>query len=208
MKNTGSTSSEPGGTRQGPKLERLLSVAAGLMADRGFAQTTMRDVARETGYSLAGMYYYFENKDDLLFQIQQRSFSSLLAEQEAAVAGNDDAADKLRRLVDNHLAHFTRNASELKVCTFELQTLERDRYELIADLRRRYFSCMASVLGELMDESDEGVVRRHTLLVFGMLNWIFMWYDPERDGEVSTLGDEMIELIRGGLPGASRKDPA
>ncbi len=208
MANAESASGDPGGARQGPKRERLLSVAAGLMADRGFAQTTMRDVARETGFSLAGMYYYFENKDDLLFQIQQRSFSSLLVEQEAAVACDDDPEDKLRRLVGNHLAHFTRNASELKVCTFELQTLEEDRYELIADLRRRYFACMATVLGELMGESDEGVVRRHTLLVFGMLNWIFMWYEPERDGAVATLGEEMIDLIRGGLPGVSRKDPA
>ncbi len=208
MKKAEPQSGNDGGARKGPKLDRLLTMAAGLMAERGFAQTTIRDVARETGYSLAGMYYYFENKDDLLFQIQHRSFSSLLAEQEAAVAGDDGPGDKLRRLVENHLAHFTRHASELKVCTFELQTLDQERYEVIADLRRRYFKCMADVLGELMGEGDEEIVRRHTLLVFGMLNWIFMWYDSERDGDVSTLGDEMIGLILGGLPGAARKDPA
>ncbi len=208
MKNAESTSSEASGPRKGPKLERLLAVAAELMAGGGYAQTTIRDVARETGYSLAGMYYYFENKEDLLFQIQHRTFASLLAEQEAAAAEGGTPQEILRRLVANHLAYFTRHASELKVCTFEMGSLDPDRYATIADLRRRYFRCVAEVVGDIMGEADRenGAVRRYTLLIFGMLNWIFMWYDPERDGDVEALGDEMIAMIRGGLPGPSRKD--
>jgi hypothetical protein len=40
------------------------------------------------------------------------------------------------------------------------------------------------------------------LFVFGMLNWIFMWYDPERDQPVERLGDEMVDLLLGGLGAA------
>ena len=193
------------GARKGDKLERLLAVAAGLMAEQGYAKTTIRDVARETGYSLAGMYYYFENKEDLLYQIQHRTFASLLADQEQAIASKGDPADKLRRLVDNHLAYFTRHANELKICTYEMQTLDAERYAAIAELRKRYFKCVAGVVNEIMGAAatNEGAVRRYTLLIFGMLNWIFMWYDPARDGDVAALSGEMITLIRGGLPGAA-----
>ncbi|MBM4117895.1 TetR/AcrR family transcriptional regulator [bacterium] len=198
------------GARKERKLEHLLSVAAGLMAEQGYAQTTIRDVSRRTGYSLAGMYYYFENKEDLLYQIQHRTFASLLAAQERVVAGPATPEEKLRQLVDNHLVHFSRYASELKVCTFELQTLEADRYGTIAELRRRYFKCVASVIAGIIGGSDPAAVRRYTLLIFGMLNWIFMWYDPARDGDVSTLGEEMMALVAGGLPGwqsdRARKD--
>ncbi len=194
------------GTRSGPKLERLLSAAAGLMASRGYGQTSIRDVARETGFSLAGMYYYFENKEDLLFQIQQRTFSSLLAEQEAALAGGGGPEERLRQLVRNHLSFFTRHSNELRVCTFELQSLQGERYRKIEALRRRYFRYPAEVIREILELDGQGaaadlVVRHYTLFIFGMLNWIFMWYDAERDAPAEKLGDEMMELVMNGLNG-------
>ncbi len=188
-------------SKKGEKLDHLLASAARLMSEQGYAQTTIRDVARETGYSLAGMYYYFENKEDLLYQIQQRTFSSLLGEQEEAVRVGS-AEDKLRRLLENYLSYFSRHSNELKVCTYEMQTLGAERYETIADLRKRYFRCVARVVGEIMggEEADSAAVRRHTLFIFGMMNWIFMWYEPDRDGDVKSLGEEMIKLILQGLP--------
>jgi TetR/AcrR family transcriptional regulator len=182
----------------------LLTAAAGLMADRGFTNTSIRKVANETGFSLAGMYYYFKNKEDLLYQIQYRTFASLLAEQEQSLNEGDDAEAKLRRLVRNHLSYFTNNFNELKVCTFELQSLQGERYREIELLRRRYFRCLAHVIAEIVGCSEaeaetNQLVRHYTLFVFGMLNWIFMWFDPERDDSVEQLGDEMIALVLHGL---------
>ena len=192
--------------RTAPKLDKLLSASAALMARQGFSQTSIRHVARETGFSLGGMYYYFENKEDLLFKIQQRTFSTLLAIQEEDVSNGGDATSRLRRFIRNHLAYFTNHFAELKVCTFELESLQGERYTAIAELRRRYFECLAAVVGELLGEdsanaSTDGRIRRKALFVFGMLNWIFMWYDPDRDSSVEALGDEMISLVLGGLNG-------
>ncbi len=187
------------------KLERLLAAASDLIARQGYGQTSIRDVARETGFSLAGMYYYFENKEDLLYQIQHRSFASLVEEQERVAGEEGSPEEKLRRLVDKHLSHFADHFSEMKVCTFEMHSLQGEHYATIEDLRRRYFKCIAKVVGEIMGRSadeveTDGRVRRNTLFVFGMLNWIFTWYDPQRDGGVAELGDEMISLLLGGLP--------
>jgi len=176
------------------------------MARQGYDQTTIRHVARETGYSLAGMYYYFENKEDLLFQIQHRTFASLLEEQEQAMAEDGNAEERLDRLVRNHLSFFTRHFNELKVCTFELQSLQGERYRTIEKLRRDYFRLAASVVSDVMGPTDGGRdadrhIRRNTLFIFGMLNWIFMWFDAQRDEPVEELGDEMIALVLSGLKG-------
>ncbi len=192
--------------RTAPKLDKLLSASADLMARQGFSQTSIRHVARETGFSLGGMYYYFENKEDLLFKIQQRTFSTLLTAQEEAMADGGEAKSRLRRFIRNHLAYFTSHFAELKVCTFELESLQGERYTAIADLRRRYFDCLAAVVGELLEVDTtkapaDGRVRRKALFVFGMLNWIFMWYDPDRDSSVEDLGDEMVSLVLNGLNG-------
>ncbi len=191
-------------TRSEQKLDRLLSLAAGLMARKGYAQTSIRDVGRETGYSLAGMYYYFKNKEDLLFLIQQRVFASLLAEQEQAVAAGGDGRIKLRRLVMNHLRYFDHHANELKICTFELQSLRGEAYQTIEALRRRYYRCQAQVVGEVMGKSGvqidaDPAVRHNTLFIFGMLNWVFMWFDPSRDGSIEALGEQMLALAMDGL---------
>ncbi len=185
--------------RTAPKLEKLLSSAAALMAARGFTDTSIRDVAGETGFSLGGMYYYFQNKEDLLFLIQENTFGSLLQLQEASMAVGGSAEARLRRLVHTHLGYFTSHFNELKVCTFELESLQGERYDKVAELRRRYFALLAGVVGELTGDSDEARVRHRALFVFGMLNWIFMWYDAGRDQPVERLGDEMIDMLMGGL---------
>lgn len=198
---TPATNSRAGGAtpRTAPKLEKLLSSAAALMAARGFTDTSIRDVAGETGFSLGGMYYYFQNKEDLLFLIQENTFGSLLELQEASMAEGGPAEARLRRLVHNHLGYFTSHFNELKVCTFELESLQGERYDKVAELRRRYFALMAGVVGELTGDGDEARVRHRALFVFGMLNWIFMWYDAGRDQPVERLGDEMIDMLMGGL---------
>ncbi len=196
-------------SRTAPKLDRLLSASAALMAKRGFSQTSIRDVATATGFSLGGMYYYFKNKEDLLFLIQEKTFGSLLEMQEQAVAAGGSVEERLHRLVKNHLAYFISHFNELKVCTFELESLQGERFENIAQLRRRYYLCMAQVVGEMSGvpggrvENDQQV-RHRTLFIFGMLNWVFMWYDPEKDDPAEKLGEEMVAMVMNGLTGEGR----
>ena len=189
------------------KLARILESAAGLIARQGYGQTSIRDVAGETGFSLAGMYYYFENKEDLLFQIQHRTFASLLDEQERMLAEELEPVETLRRLIRKHLDHFARNTAELKVCTFEMHSLGAERFAEVEDLRRRYYRCMTTALSRVVAansgaEPGYAAVRHQALFIFGMLNWIFMWFDTEKDAPIDELGEEMLSLVVNGVMGA------
>jgi AcrR family transcriptional regulator len=203
-------------TRRGPrqatqqKLDNLLAASAALIADKGFEATSLRDVSRALDVSLAGLYHYFDSKEELLFQIQYRTFASLLARQEETLVAPGSAEEKLRRLVLGHLAFFAAHPNELKVCTYELESLKGDRYEKTEAIRRRYYRLMSMVLAELMGipttNGKEPRASRHAaLFVFGMLNWIFMWYEPARHGSVDQIGDEMIALVLNGV--RARKTP-
>ena len=85
-----STTNAESAARSEQKLELLLTAAASLMAQQGYGQTSIRNVAAKTGFSLAGLYYYFKNKEYLLYQIQRRTFSLLLATQERSLANGGD----------------------------------------------------------------------------------------------------------------------
>lgn len=201
--------SQPSKTEQ--KLDHLLETAAALMARQGYSQTTIRDVARATGYSLAGMYYYFKSKEDLLFQIQLRTFSSLLERQREDLARGGAAEERLRRFVRNHLAFFVEHFSELKVCTFELESLGEEAYREVEAIRREYYRLAAGIVAEAMGrrvrnpEADRRV-RHTTLFIFGSLNWIFMWFDADRDGPVERLADEVVDLVLHGIDGLRARD--
>ena len=186
------------------KADLLLKAAAAIIAEKGFEATAIRDVGRRLEVSLGGMYYYFASKDDLLFQIQHRTFEALLEAQEQAQAAAGVPLERLRRILIGHLAFFERHPNEMKICTYELESLKGELYDRVLAVRRRYYRLMADVVAELLAGSSkkarESARSRHvTLFIFGMLNWSFTWYRASKDGPIEALAEEMLDLIQNGV---------
>jgi TetR/AcrR family transcriptional regulator len=186
------------------KLDGLLMKAASLIARKGFEATSMRDLAKAIDASLAGLYHYFSSKEDLLFQLQYRTFGSLLEQQQAVAAEPGTPEERFARLITGHLQFYSRHRNELKACTFELESLTGKPYETVEAIRRRYYRLMTSVVADVIggpsSNGKETRKSRHaTLFIFGMLNWIFMWYEPSRHGTVEQIGKEMRDLVLNGL---------
>ena len=186
------------------KREQLLAKAAALIAQRGYEAMSMRDLSAALDVSLAGMYHYFTSKEDLLFQLQRESFQSLLDHQSAIAAEPATPEERLRRLIVGHLAFYASHTDELKVCTFELESLNGDLYATVHEVRRRYYRHMTSAVSAVMDGPGTRRVpsrraQHAALFIFGMLNWIFMWYDAARHGSVGQIGEEMFSLVQHGL---------
>lgn len=191
------------------KLDQVLAVSAGVIARNGFGATSIRDVAEALDMSVGGLYHYFSGKEDLLYQIQHRTFEALRDRQLALAAEPGEPEDRFRRLLIGHLEFFTEHPNELKVCTYELESLPDRQYEAVEALRRDYYLLMAKVVTEVMAGPDgapasERTGRHASLFIFGMLNWIFMWYDPARHGTVEQIGREMVSFALNGLRGGDR----
>jgi len=181
------------------KAAAILDGAAALIAEKGFEATAIRDVGRRLEVSLGGMYYHFSGKDDLLFQIQHRTFRELVAEQSRRAAEAAAGPDRLRRLLVGHLAFFERHPNEMKVCTYELESLKGELYQKVLTVRRRYYQLVAGVVAEVMGVKSRDESRHATLFIFGMLNWSLTWYRPAKDGPVETLAEEMLSLVLNGV---------
>src|SRR5688572_31850165 len=97
------------------KLARILRTAAAIFAEKGYHQASIRDIARATGVSLSGLYYYFNSKEELLFLIQDHAFGTLLANLEGLLEGEAQPLRRLRILMENHLRYFIANQAEMKV---------------------------------------------------------------------------------------------
>ena len=189
------------------KFERVLAAGARVISRDGYGQATVRQVAREADMSLAGLYHYFTSKEDLLFLIQHHTFEAILQGLVERLAGVDDPKHRLRVMVINHLEHFMSRMDELKVCASEMESLTGDYYEQVRVLRHRYLKVTVDIVESIATETGgtKADPRLATLYLFGMLNWIYMWYPAAEGTSAETLADQVLILFLDGfLPRGGR----
>ncbi len=178
------------------KLERILRTAAGIFAEKGYHQASIRDISRATRVSLSGL-YYFQSKEELLFLLQDHAFGTLLRNLERLLEGVEDPHRRLRLLIENHLRFFVANMAEMKVLSHEAESLSGDFRERVVEKKRRLSEIAMEILTELRPDSDLDL-RVATFALFGMMNWLYNWYRPGRDVPVERLAEDMSRLFLGG----------
>jgi len=182
------------------KLEHVLAAGARVMAREGYGLSTMRKVAREADMSLSGLYHYFASKEELLFLVQYHTFDSILERLAERLEPLEDPKERLREMVINHLEHFLARMDELKVCASDMETLTGDYYEQVRALRQRYLKITLEIVESLAGRATESRVDPWlgTLYLFGMLNWIYMWYPAVEGATADELGDQVLTLFLAG----------
>jgi TetR/AcrR family transcriptional regulator, cholesterol catabolism regulator len=185
------------------KLDGILRQAAVVFCARGYHQASIRDIARATGVSLAGLYYYFSSKEHLLYLIQRHAFKTLLAESRSALAPLQDPEERLRRFIRLHLEYFIQHPNEMKVLTHEERSLEDARRRDIHDLKKAYYQLCFDQVEALKDSRKlPGLnTRVAALALFGMMNWLYTWYKPKVDPDAEAMARQMTEIFLHGAFG-------
>ena len=183
------------------KLEQVLAAGARVMAREGYGLSTMRKVAREADMSLSGLYHYFASKEELLYLIQFHSFDSILERLAERLDGVEDPREQLREMVTNHLEHFLARMDELRVCATDMETLTGDYYEQVRALRQRYLKITLEIVESIVERTTGSRVDPWlaTLYLFGMLNWIYMWYPAVEGTGADKLADQVLILFLDGF---------
>lgn len=180
------------------KLESILRAAATIFAEKGYHQASIRDIARATGVSLSGLYYYFKSKEELLFLIQDHAFGTLVANLEHLLEGVSDPHRRIRLLIENHLRFFVNNMAEMKVLSHEADSLTGELRAQVDQKKRLLNDVAMVILRELNPESPIDL-RVATFSLFGMMNWLYNWYRPGRDVTVERLAEDIARLFLGGF---------
>jgi AcrR family transcriptional regulator len=184
------------------KLEFILRNAARIFAEKSFHSTTMRDISRATGISLAGLYHYCKSKEELLFLIQDNCFGRVLERLEERLGEVNDPLTKLHIFIENHLSFFAANMAEMKVLSHEAESLAGDLHTYVSTKKDRYTALARLILQELQSKRSGGPqidLTVATYALFGMMNWIYNWYDPRGKLKVSELVDNVTRLFLQGF---------
>ena len=189
-------------SRYDQKLEFILRSAARIFAEKSYHSTSMRDISRATNISLAGLYHYCKSKEELLFLIQDNCFGRVLERLEQRLQDVDDPIAKLGIFIENHLSFFAANMSEMKVLSHEAESLGGDLYTHVSTRKDNYTKLAREILREVQatQQSKERIdLTVATYALFGMMNWIYNWYDPQGKLKVSDLADNVMKLFLNGF---------
>ncbi len=195
-------------TRFDKRLAEILTHATDVFCEKGYEGASMRDLSRVSGMSLAGLYYYFESKERLLFLIQKHTFSTIVQRLKARLEGVDDPEQQIRIFILNHLEYFLANPASMKVLSHEADALKNSFASEVAAIKREYYRICVDLLDQL--KSDRGMqfsTRIAVLSLFGMMNWIYTWHNSRVDADADHLAREMSDIfLRGVMTGGkSRK---
>ena len=179
------------------RQQLLLNSAVKVFADKGFHATSMREIARESGMSLAGIYHYVTGKTELLFLIQDRCFSQVIAGARSAVSGEVLPPDRLRAFIRHHVVFFTAHMAEMKVLSHEEDELSGTMRAQIRRQKRDYVSLLIELLEQVTPAGVNRQVAAYAL--FGMMNWIYTWYKPSGTVSPDRLADDMTHLFLNGF---------
>ena len=182
------------------QLARVLEHAARIFCEKGYEGASMRDLSRAAGMSLAGLYHYFESKEELLYLIQKHTFRTIIERLQQRLKGTSDPEERIRIFIENHLEYFLANKEAMKVLTHEDETLKNGRGAEVRAIKREYYRICLDLLEDLRRAKGLQFSGRLAVLgLFGMINWIYTWHNPRVDADAQALAQEMGDLFLGGV---------
>lgn len=197
-----------GDSRFDRRLGEILAFATDVFFKKGYEGASMRDLARATGMSLAGLYYYFGSKEKLLYLIQKYTFETIVTQLVSQLEDAGDPEQRLRLFISNHLGYFLANQKAMTVLSHEDEVLKGGFGDEIRQIKRRYYQMCRDVVEQLKRERGlQFDTRIAVLSLFGMMNWIYTWYRPSVDGDAEELARKMGDTFLMGVLGSPNAAP-
>jgi AcrR family transcriptional regulator len=196
-----SPSGKSSGLRRNLVEAEILECAARLFSDRGYAATSMQDIAQGVGTSRSSLYHYFSNKEEMLIRlVSDLVRSGELALQDMENANEDDAVQQLRLAVEKLLGPIVEAPNRFRL----LLTVEA---ELPAKIAGRWRDTRREIVSEVLKIIQEGVRSGEfrpvdeqiaTFTVLGMCNWVAWWPERQRE-DLEALQRGIADLAVSGL---------
>jgi AcrR family transcriptional regulator len=179
----------------------ILEHAALLFANRGYSATSMNQVAEACGFSKALLYHYYRDKYSLLVSIAENHVSRLEDLVSDVERQGLAPAARLRELIRRFVEEYAGAKHAHRVLTEDVKFLQEDDRERVLGTQRTVVAGFARVVAELRPDLEQAALAKPlTMLLFGMINWMFIWMRPDGELDYDAMAPVVADLFLGGLP--------
>ncbi|HYZ54158.1 MAG TPA: TetR/AcrR family transcriptional regulator [Streptosporangiaceae bacterium] len=196
---------DPEGTAaaRAERRAELLATAAEMFASRGYAATTVREVADAAGMLGGSLYYHFDSKESMVDEILSGFLSEMWAAYDKVTGSGLGPAETFRALITSSFRTIGRYRAAVVIYQKEFQHLAANpRFSYLIDSRRRFREMWLSVLDQgVMD----GVFRADldTGLVYRFIRdtvWLAAsWYRRDGPLPVEEIARQYIAMVLEGI---------
>jgi AcrR family transcriptional regulator len=189
---------------------QILRAAADLFRERGYQASTVKHIAARLGMSKASLYTHFRAKEEMLAAISRETIEAFTRDLNLVLGSQLDPAEKLRRVVRQHVRFVIANRSFLTVFFGEEANLPARFARSLAAQKDRYDKGVERIV---LEGVRAGMFRDvpPRLVVFGvlgMVNWVHKWYNPAGRWGAEEISAAFLSVLEGGLLRAPTRGPA
>jgi TetR/AcrR family transcriptional regulator, cholesterol catabolism regulator len=184
------------------RWHQILAGASEVFRAKGYAQSTLRDVAEAVGIDRASLYYYVSSKEDLLIELVREPLTNIEKRINAILSKPEPPDQMLRNAIVSHLESYEAGWPESFVFLSQnIEELGRSANDF-AELAKRYHAALMRIIrdgqhaGVFRADVDASVVM-HGIL--GMCNWVHRWYHPSGRNSLSEIGEMFASMIIDGV---------
>lgn len=186
--------------RRSDRRQQIIDVATTLFRRNGYHATSLDDIADGIGFTKPAIYYYFESKEDILFEIVDGIVDGALERTTSIAARSDPAADRLHALLVENTRVVLQDLEANSVFYNERGLLSAERESAIRRREREYTRVVYDLFREGVAEGNlvdaDATVATATLL--GASIWAYRWFDPAGRLDADEVAEEIARLLLDG----------
>jgi AcrR family transcriptional regulator len=184
------------------RKEQVIRSAAELFREKGYAASSMRDLAQKLGIEAASLYSHIKSKEEILQHLcfdMAAEFQKSLAEVEKK---NVSSVEKLKLGIIGHIQVMAKDLTASAVFMNEHRHLSQPYLRDFLLMRINYINRFKGIIeegarqGEFKDTIDKKLA---VMTLFSSLNWMPMWYDPSSKIVPTELGQQLADMLVNGL---------
>ncbi len=183
------------------RKNRVYEVATKTLWQKGYDKTSIRDIAKATEMTTAGLYYYFKSKEELLFQILKDHMDDMIQGIEEIPVDSMSPLELIEAYIKYQVNTYCTDKYRTKLILSDDDCLTGEWYDLIKDQQRKYLGFWRKALENYCRQ--EGLCIEYIAIdahcLVGMCAWVYRWYDPEGNVTPEILAKKIFELFIFGL---------
>ncbi len=181
--------------------QSILDRTADVFATRGYAASSIGDIAKACGCSKSRLYHYFDSKERILSTMLIEHVDQLLEGGHAVLQRQIKPIEKFRALLHFFLEIYAVSRSKHIVMLTCIDFLPDELRSEVVEKQRELISFVRDILCELQPEAAANRMQLHmdTMLFFGMINWTYTWYSAKGVISPQQLADRCLNLFLSGF---------
>jgi len=193
--------------REGDKYQRIIDAAIEVIAEKGFHNSRVSDIAERAGVADGTVYLYFKSKEQILMTALDSAFEAFYRRAKEELTGSSDAPAQLRILARLHLRELSQNRSLAVV----LQTELRQSAKFLAEFSQRELKGYFNLIREIIRKGQQtGSIRPDVpdklaaACLFGALDeLVTAWVLSSRESDLAAAADPVVDLLLSGMEARS-----